>query len=35
LRKLEAQGLAVREAGRVRLTLRGQLVADSVAGVFV
>jgi oxygen-independent coproporphyrinogen-3 oxidase len=35
LRKLEAEGLAVREAGRVRLTPRGQLVADSVAGMFV
>ena len=35
LPKLEADGLAVRQDGRVRLTPRGQLVADSVAGIFV
>jgi oxygen-independent coproporphyrinogen-3 oxidase len=35
LRKLEAHGLAVREEGRVRLTARGLLVADGVAGMFV
>jgi oxygen-independent coproporphyrinogen-3 oxidase len=35
LQKLAAQGLAVDEAGRVRLTPRGQLVADSVAAMFV
>jgi len=35
LRKLEMDGLALEEKGRVRLTPRGQLVADSVAGMFV
>ena len=35
LPQLEADGLALRENGRVRLTPRGQLVADSVAGMFV
>jgi len=35
LRKLETDGLAYEENGRVRLTPRGQLVADSVAGMFV
>jgi oxygen-independent coproporphyrinogen-3 oxidase len=35
LRKLQTHGLAVQEDGRVRLTPRGQLVADSVAGMFV
>ncbi len=35
LEELAANGLAFEEAGRVRLTLRGQLVADSVAGIFV
>ncbi len=35
LKELEADGLAFEEAGRVRLTSRGQLVADGVAGMFV
>jgi len=35
LRKLETDGLAYEENGRVRLTPRGQMVADSVAGMFV
>jgi oxygen-independent coproporphyrinogen III oxidase len=35
LQELAEHGLAVEEAGRVRLTPRGQLVADSVAGMFV
>jgi len=35
LQGLEADGLAVEAEGRVRLTPRGQLVADSVAGMFV
>jgi oxygen-independent coproporphyrinogen-3 oxidase len=35
LRKLEADGLMFLEKGRARLTPRGQLVADSVAGMFV
>jgi oxygen-independent coproporphyrinogen-3 oxidase len=35
LRELETGGLAFEEAGRVRLTPRGQLVADSVAAIFV
>jgi len=35
LDELAANGLAFEEAGRVRLTRRGQLVADSVAGMFV
>jgi oxygen-independent coproporphyrinogen-3 oxidase len=35
LAKLEKDGLATVEGGRVRLTQRGQLVADSVAGMFV
>jgi len=35
LRKLEIDGLALEEKGRVRLTLRGQLVADCIAGMFV
>jgi oxygen-independent coproporphyrinogen-3 oxidase len=35
LRDLAAQGLTFEEAGRIRLTPRGQLVADSVAGMFV
>lgn len=35
LKELEMNGLAFEEAGRVRLTSRGQLVADSVAGMFV
>jgi oxygen-independent coproporphyrinogen-3 oxidase len=35
LEELAANGLAFEEAGRVRLTSRGQLVADSVAGIFV
>ena len=35
LPKLELQGLATQDGERVRLTQRGQLVADSVAGMFV
>ena len=35
LKELAVNGLAFEEAGRVRLTPRGQLVADSVAGMFV
>jgi oxygen-independent coproporphyrinogen-3 oxidase len=35
VKELEAQGLAFEEGGRVRLTARGQLVADSVAAMFV
>ncbi len=35
LRELEAEGLAFRDEKRVRLTPRGQLVADSVAAMFV
>jgi oxygen-independent coproporphyrinogen-3 oxidase len=35
LKELAAHGLAFEEEGRVRLTRRGQLVADSVAGMFV
>jgi oxygen-independent coproporphyrinogen III oxidase len=35
LRELAAHGLAFEVEGRVRLTPRGQLVADSVAGMFV
>ncbi|MCE0482702.1 MAG: radical SAM family heme chaperone HemW [Methylacidiphilales bacterium] len=35
LKELAEQGLAIEEAGRVRLTPLGQLVADSVAGMFV
>jgi oxygen-independent coproporphyrinogen-3 oxidase len=35
LGRLAAHGLAFEEEGRVRLTPRGQLVADSVAGMFV
>jgi oxygen-independent coproporphyrinogen-3 oxidase len=35
LGQLAAHGLAFEEEGRVRLTRRGQLVADSVAGLFV
>jgi len=35
LRELETDGLAFEEAGRIRLTPRGQLVADSVAAIFV
>jgi oxygen-independent coproporphyrinogen-3 oxidase len=35
LHTLETDGLAVEEEGRVRLTRRGQLVADSVAAMFV
>ena len=34
-KELAAHGLAFEENGRVRLTPRGQLVADSVAGMFV
>ena len=33
--QLETDGLARAEGGRVRLTPRGQLVADSVAAMFV
>ena len=35
LKNLSANGLAFEEEGRVRLTPRGQLVADSIAGMFV
>jgi oxygen-independent coproporphyrinogen-3 oxidase len=35
LRELEEGGLALEENGRVRLTRQGQLVADSVAAMFV
>jgi oxygen-independent coproporphyrinogen-3 oxidase len=35
LGQLAAHGLAFEEEGRVRLTARGKLVADSVAGMFV
>jgi oxygen-independent coproporphyrinogen-3 oxidase len=35
LKELETNGLAFEEEGRVRLTSRGQLVADSIAGMFV
>jgi oxygen-independent coproporphyrinogen-3 oxidase len=35
LAKLEKEGLAIQDGHRVRLTPRGQLVADSVAGMFV
>jgi oxygen-independent coproporphyrinogen-3 oxidase len=35
LGQLAANGLAFEERGRVRLTARGKLVADSVAGMFV
>ena len=35
LKELAAHGLAFEEEGRVRLTARGKLVADSVAGMFV
>jgi oxygen-independent coproporphyrinogen III oxidase len=35
LHTLETDGLAIEEEGRVRLTRRGQLVADSVAAMFV
>jgi oxygen-independent coproporphyrinogen-3 oxidase len=35
LRKLAYDGLALELDGRVRLTPRGQLVADSVAGMFI
>lgn len=35
LKELAADGLAFEDQGRVRLTPRGQLVADSVAGMFV
>ena len=35
LRELQVNGLAFEEAGRVRLTPQGQLVADSVAEMFV
>jgi len=35
LGQLAAHGLAFEEDGRVRLTARGKLVADSVAGMFV
>lgn len=35
LKELQEGGLAFEEAGRIRLTPRGQLVADSVAGMFV
>jgi oxygen-independent coproporphyrinogen-3 oxidase len=35
LKELAAQGLAFEEAGHVRLTPRGKLVADSVAAMFV
>jgi coproporphyrinogen III oxidase-like Fe-S oxidoreductase len=35
LTELATHGLAFEEEGRVRLTARGKLVADSVAGMFV
>ncbi len=35
LRELAAHGLAVEEGERVKLTPKGKLVADSVAGMFV
>jgi oxygen-independent coproporphyrinogen III oxidase len=35
LRELSINGLAFEEAGRIRLTPRGKLVADSVAAMFV
>jgi oxygen-independent coproporphyrinogen-3 oxidase len=35
LQQLAIHGLAVEESGRIRLTARGKLVADSVAGLFV
>jgi oxygen-independent coproporphyrinogen-3 oxidase len=35
LKELAEHGLAFEQEGRVRLTPRGQLVADSVAGIFV
>ena len=35
LHEMESDGLAFEENGRVRLTRRGQLVADSVAAIFV
>ena len=35
LQELQIQGLALQEKGRVRLTPRGQLVADSVAALFI
>ena len=35
LDELAAHGLAFEGEGRVRLTARGKLVADSVAGMFV
>ena len=35
LGELAAQGLAYEERGRICLTPRGKLVADSVAGMFV
>jgi oxygen-independent coproporphyrinogen-3 oxidase len=35
LRQLEEQGLTLEQEGRVCLTPRGKLVADSVAGMFV
>jgi oxygen-independent coproporphyrinogen-3 oxidase len=35
LRELESGGFTLEENGRVRLTRRGQLVADSVAAMFV
>jgi oxygen-independent coproporphyrinogen-3 oxidase len=35
LEKLKVNGLALEETGRIRLTARGRLVADSVAALFV
>lgn len=35
LEKLKSDGFALEEAGQIRLTPRGQLVADSVAAIFV
>jgi coproporphyrinogen III oxidase-like Fe-S oxidoreductase len=35
LRQLAEQGLTQEQDGRIRLTERGKLVADSVAGMFV